>query len=54
MIVTAILALMVLASLGAQGLLLLLPSVSLGALAGGSVYYRGYVTGAMIEEDEEE
>ena len=50
---TAFLVLMVLASLGAEGLLLLLPSVSLGALAGGSVYYRGYVTGAMIEEDEE-
>ena len=52
--VTAFLAFMVLASLGAEGLLLLLPSVMLGALVGGSVYYRGYVTSAMIEEDEEE
>ncbi len=40
--------------LGAEGYLLLLPSVILGALGGGSVYYRGYTTGAMIEEDEEE
>ena len=39
--------------LGAEGYLLLLPSVILGALGGGSVYYRGYTTGAMIEEDEE-
>ena len=39
--------------LGAEGYLLLLPPVILGALGGGSVYYRGYTTGAMIEEDEE-
>ena len=39
--------------LGAEGYLLLLPSVILGALGGGSVYYRGYTTGAMIEEGEE-
>ena len=51
-IVTAILALMVLSSLGAQAFFLLLPSLILGALAGGSVYYRGYVTSAMIEDDE--
>ena len=53
-IVTAFLAFMVLASLGAQGLFLLLPSLILGTLAGGSVYYRGFVAGAMIEADEEE
>ena len=45
-------ALMTLAYLGAEGYFLLLPSVILGALSGGSVYYRGYTTGAMIEEDE--
>ncbi len=42
-----------LAFLGAEGYLLLVPSVILGALGGGSVYYRGYTTGAMIEDDEE-
>ena len=46
-------ALMTLASLGAEGFLLLLPPVILGTLGGGSVCYRGYTTGAMIEEDEE-
>ncbi len=45
--------LMMFAFLGAEGYLLLLPPVILGALGGGSVYYRGYTTGAMIEEDEE-
>ena len=46
-------ALMTLASLGAEGFLLLLPPVILGALGGGSVYYRGYTTGATIEQDDE-
>ena len=46
-------ALMLLASVGAEGFLLLLPSVILGALTGGSVYYRGYTTGATIEQDDE-
>ena len=46
-------ALMTLASLGAEGFLLLFPSVILGAVGGGSVYYRGYATGAMIEQDDE-
>ncbi len=47
-------ALMAFAYLGAEGFLLLLPPVILGALGGGSVYYRGYTTGAMIEEYEEQ
>ena len=56
LIVTAVIffvTLTMLAYLGAEGYLLLLPSVILGALGGGSVYYRGYTTGATIEQDDE-
>ena len=49
--VTFFVTLTLLVFLGAEGYLLLLPSVIVGALGGGSVYYRGYTTGAMIEED---
>ena len=42
----------VLAFFGIAGLLPLLLSAILGVLGGGSVYYRGYVTDATIEEDE--
>ena len=51
--VTFFVTLTLLVFLGAEGYLLLLPSVIVGALGGGSVYYRGYTTGAMIEQDDE-
>ena len=51
--VTFFVTLTLLVLLGAEGYLLLLPSVIVGALGGGSVYYRGYTTGAMIEQDDE-
>ena len=51
--VTFFVTLTLLVYLGAEGYLLLFPSVVLGALGGGSVYYRGYTTGVMIEDDEE-
>ena len=44
--------LFVLASLGAEGLLLLLPAVGLGAAVGGGVWLRGYMTGANSEDDD--
>ena len=43
--------LLLLSSWGADGWLLLLPALLLGAATGSGVWYRAYVTGAMIEED---
>ena len=43
--------LLTLSSWGAEGFLLLLPSLALGGAAGGSVWFRAYTTGAMIEDD---
>ena len=44
--------LLVLASLGAEGLLLLFPAVGLGAAVGGGVWLRAYMTGATSEDDD--
>ena len=41
-----------LASVGAEGFLLLLPSVGLGAAIGLGVWFRAHMTGATIEPDE--
>ena len=43
--------LLTLSSWGAEGFLLLLPSLALGGAAGGGVWFRAYTTGAMIEDD---
>ena len=41
-----------LASLGAEGMLLLLPSVGLGAAVGFGVWLRAYMTGATSEDED--
>ena len=41
-----------LASWGAEGWLLLLPSLFLGGTSGLGIWWRAYVTGTMIEDDE--
>ena len=43
-----------LAYLGAEGMLLLLPSVGLGAAVGFSVWLRAYMTGATSEDEDED
>ena len=48
---TGAIMLLLLSSLGAGGLLLLLPAVALGAAIGFGVWYRAFKTGAMIEDD---
>ena len=45
--------LVVLSSWGAEEYLLLLPALVLGAAAAFGVWYRAYLTGAMLEEDEQ-
>ena len=51
-IVVTILVGWALASLGLDGLLLALPAAVLGVFAGFGVWFRAYMTGAMIEDDE--
>ena len=45
--------LLTLSSWGAEGFLLLLPAVVIGGAAGGGVWFRAYITGAMIEDDDQ-
>ena len=51
-IAISVIVLFALASLGAAGFLLLLPSLILGGAAGLGVWLRAYITGAMIEGDD--
>ena len=50
-IVIGLVTVFALASWGAEGFLLLIPAVILGAGVGGGVWIRAFTTGAMIEDD---
>ena len=50
-VVVAVAVLFLLASWGAEGLLLLMPSMILGGAAGFGIWLRAYVTGAMLEDE---
>lgn len=51
-IATAVIVLLALSSLGAEGFLLLLPAVVLGGSVAFGIWLRAYMTGVMIEDDE--
>ena len=51
-VAVGILLLFVLASMGAEGLLLLLPAVGFGGSVGFGVWLRAHMTGAMLEGDD--
>ena len=51
-VAVGVLLLFVLASMGAEGLLLLLPAVGFGGTVGFGVWLRAHMTGAMLEGDD--
>lgn len=51
-IAVGVILLFILASLGAEGLLLLLPAAGLSAAVGFGVWLRAHMTGATLEEDD--
>ena len=51
-IAIAVVSLFLLASLGAEGMLLLLPALAPGGAVGFGVWLRAYMTGAMIEDND--